>query len=100
MSCGSFDSREHAGTIEVRVIYWLTAQLPFYKETVQYDVVQDQSTTRTTATRTITNTATRLDMQSHTSLIPSAQVSPIGPYCISEVDAVYETTEKIGTATL
>ncbi|KAF4541566.1 uncharacterized protein LTHEOB_8561 [Lasiodiplodia theobromae] len=39
-------------------------------------------------------------MQSHTSLIPSAQVSPIGPYCISEVDAVYGTTEKIGTATL
>ncbi|KAB2568671.1 hypothetical protein DBV05_g12650, partial [Lasiodiplodia theobromae] len=35
VSCGSFDSREHAGTIEVRVIYWLTAQLPFYKETVQ-----------------------------------------------------------------
>ncbi|KAF9641025.1 hypothetical protein BFW01_g12831 [Lasiodiplodia theobromae] len=100
VSCGSFDSREHAGTIEVRVIYWLTAQLPFYKETVQYDVVQDQSTTRTTATRTITNTATRLDMQSHTSLIPASQVSPIGPYCISEVDAVYGTTEKIGTATL
>ncbi|KAB2576354.1 hypothetical protein DBV05_g5014 [Lasiodiplodia theobromae] len=100
VSCGAHDSEEHLKTIEVRVIYWLSTPLPFYEKTVQYDVVQYESTVSTTATRTITNNATGLDMQSYTSLIPSAQVSPSGPYDISEVDAVYGTLETIGTHVL
>ncbi|GME30707.1 Cytochrome p450 [Neofusicoccum parvum] len=100
VSCGSEESEEHPKEIEIRVIYWLTTQLPFYKETVHYDVLQYPSTAITTATRTVSNNATALDMLSYTSLIPSAQAAPSGPYIISEVGAVYGTIEEIGTATI
>ncbi|OJD34144.1 uncharacterized protein BKCO1_25000151 [Diplodia corticola] len=100
VSCGTHDSVEHMKDIEVRIIYWLTTRVPFYIQTVQYDVVGHGSTLTTTATQTITNNATGVDMLSYTSLIPTAQVQPSGPYDIYEVDPIYDTTEEIGTATL